>query len=192
MKTWFTADTHLGHTNIIRYCNRPFASVAEMDAAIIERWNARVAPDDQVYHLGDFALARGTMIGSYRKKLHGKITLIRGNHDKLSVEDRQLFAGIHELLELKLTVDGAGVNVVLCHYAMRVWPHSHHGAWHLYGHSHGTLPDDPHARSVDVGVDCWEFAPVSIQQLHRAMAKKLPRPVDHHGRHEALKTGNSG
>ena len=54
MKYWFTADTHLGHQNIIKYCNRPFKTLDEMDTAIIRNWNERVDPDDTVLVLGDF------------------------------------------------------------------------------------------------------------------------------------------
>jgi hypothetical protein len=50
-------------------------------------------------------------------------------------------------------VEVNGQPIWLSHYAHRVWMRSHHGAWHLYGHGHHSLPDDPHARSIDVGVD---------------------------------------
>ena len=53
---WFTADTHFGHGGALGLFRRPFASVAAMDAALIERWNATVAAEDTVWHLGDFAV----------------------------------------------------------------------------------------------------------------------------------------
>lgn len=77
--------------------------------------------------------------------------------------------------------NGVAQRIVLCHYAMRVWDQSHYGTWHLHGHSHGTLPDIKEMLSCDVGVDCWNFTPVSMEQLNAHMAKKIWKPVDHHG-----------
>ena len=71
--------------------------------------------------------------------------------------------------------------IVLCHYAFRVWNKSHRGAWHLYGHSHGSLPDDPNSLSFDAGVDCHEFTPISYERVKEIMAEKRFLPVDHHG-----------
>ena len=72
-----------------------------------------------------------------------------------------------------------GTMVVLCHYAMLVWSRSHHGAIHLYGHSHGNLPGD--SQSCDVGVDCWDFAPVSIEEIRVRLARSPGRAEpDHH------------
>jgi calcineurin-like phosphoesterase family protein len=64
---------------------------------------------------------------------------------------------------------------------MKVWNGSHKGDWQLYGHSHGTLPDDPNALSCDVGVDCWNYFPVSMEQLRAKMKTKNYKSIDHHG-----------
>lgn len=56
MKKWFIADTHFSHANIIKYANRPFANVEEMDCVLIENWNLCVAEDDQVFFLGNVGL----------------------------------------------------------------------------------------------------------------------------------------
>lgn len=68
MRTWFTADTHFGHAAILRHCRRPIADVAAMDSAIIDRINQRVATDDTLYHLGDFAF-RGGDPAEYRARI---------------------------------------------------------------------------------------------------------------------------
>ena len=73
MTTWFTADTHFGHANVIRYCERPFASVQEMDDVLIENWNYIIKPKDTVYHLGDFTLAGKEKANDYFSRLNGKI-----------------------------------------------------------------------------------------------------------------------
>lgn len=176
MSTYFTADTHFGHANIIRYCNRPYRDVNHMNEALIANWNRVVRPADTVYLLGDYGM--GPSIRLVRPRLNGSIRLILGNHDKLKLEDACLFTSIDAL---KL-VDVDGQRIVLCHYAMRTWQFQSKGAWQLYGHSHGNLPEDPGLLSTDVGVDCWDYAPVSMSQLRARMATRTWRPVDQHGR----------
>jgi calcineurin-like phosphoesterase family protein len=188
MAVWFTADTHFGHANIIRHCQRPFAGVEEMDAHLLDRINERVGVDDILYHLGDFAiLKRGADVAAYRSRIRcRRVVLVLGNHDPqtLSGQVRPEFAGlfheVHSLLRIKVPVKGEPQLIVLCHYALRVWDRSHHGVWHLFGHSHGGLADDPHARSWDVGVDCNGYAPMSLDEVAAVMARKTFRPVDHH------------
>ena len=188
MAIFFTADTHLGHANIIKHCRRPFADVEAMDTAIIERINARVGPDDWLYHLGDFSF-RGGDPAAYRARVRCRnMVLILGNHDPCFAdgtarpEFASLFKAVHNLLKVTVQIDGRSQIVVLCHYAMRVWDRSHHGTWHLYGHSHGSLPDNPHALSWDVGVDANDFSPLSVPQVAEIMSKKRFVPIDHHGR----------
>ena len=186
MAVFFTSDPHFGHANIIKYCNRPFATVEEMDRTIIDRWNERVGADDTLYCLGDWCMWRGSrtldeVAASYRKQIHcRRIVMIWGNHDRRGRNNprfKDLFDGVHDLLELEVE----DRRMVLCHYAMRVWNKSHHGAYHLYGHSHGSLKDDPTARSFDCGVDAFNFYPVSMREVVQIMEKKTWKPVDHHG-----------
>jgi calcineurin-like phosphoesterase family protein len=174
MAIYFTSDTHFGHANIIKYANRPFSNCQEMDDVMIRRWNSVVKPGDTVYHLGDFSMGK-LPADDYVKELHGVIHLIIGNHETKALKSK-LIQSISPLLE----IDVGAQRFVLCHYAMRVWNKSHHGSWHLYGHSHGTLPDDAHSNSFDIGVDCWNFYPVSVDQIRNRMSKKRYQPVDHH------------
>ena len=85
MNIWFTSDTHFGHARILEYCKdtRPFDSVSAMDEALIATWNKQVRPDDTVYHLGDFAFKDAEHTLRLLKRLHGRIHLIYGNHDKV-------------------------------------------------------------------------------------------------------------
>ena len=94
MKVFVIADTHFGHANIIRYCNRPFASVEDMDAALIKKWNETVSNDDTVIHLGDVGLGRKERIGDIIGSLNGRKILIMGNHDNWS-ENWYREAGFH-------------------------------------------------------------------------------------------------
>lgn len=167
---WFTADSHFGHANIIKYSKRPFANVEEMDNVLIANINAKVKPSDRLYHLGDFAKYN---VLQYRQRIKCKnITLIRGNHDKNDKTLVSCFTDMHNMLDLKFDIDGASKSIVLCHYALKVWNKSHYGSWNLYGHSHGGLPDDEYALQIDVGVDCHNYFPISLNEVAAIMAKK--------------------
>jgi len=173
---WFTSDFHFGHFNIIRYCNRPFANVQEMDDVIADRLNACVKPNDVVYFLGDFCLGGAEQVTAYRRRLAcGTIHFIEGNHDKNTRQLQRLFASWGTLSEISVDKQ----KIVLCHYAMRVWPHHSQGSWQLYGHSHGNLPDEPLSLSLDVGVDTHEFRPWHFDEIQTVMkAKAVARESD--------------
>ncbi|MEF2550932.1 DUF433 domain-containing protein [Aurantimonas sp. A2-1-M11] len=159
---FFTADTHYGHRGIIEMCQRPFFDVEDMDEGLVRRWNDRVRKNDAVYHLGDFAMkSTAERCTEIFGRLNGRKHLIIGNHDRLKVrnlpwasqpQDRILLRHPDEKLPL-----------VLDHYALRTWPGVHYGAIHLYGHSHGNLQGI--GRSVDVGVDVWDFQPVTLDEI---------------------------
>lgn len=171
-EVWFTGDTHFGHANIIRFCDRPFATKEEMDEALIANYNECVKPGDTVYHLGDFSFARDP--GRVFRRLNGNKHLILGNHDwKRLRELKGLSWGwIKDVYNLRV----GDTKIWLAHFAHRVWPAGHHGAIHLYGHSHGSLKD--FGRSTDVGVDAWEYYPVHLDKI-LDMMKDRPK-ITHH------------
>ncbi len=173
---FFTSDTHFFHKNIIKYCNRPFDDVDEMNEMMIKNWNDRVRPGDVVYHLGDFAFTKD--VKAYVKlldRLNGQIHLVKGNHDWIDKEVRPHFASVSDYKELR---DGDEM-IVLCHYSMRVWNKSNRGSIMLYGHSHGELPGNK--QTTDVGVDAWNYAPVSIEEIRKRLATPEDNPIKHHG-----------
>lgn len=183
---WFTSDTHWGHANIIKYSNRPFDDVNQMNEALIANWNAVVSPKDTVYHLGDVAFMPYKEFKAVFRRLHGNKHIILGNHDSVIesnlsdiLKDKTL--GIYSVQNY-LEVRSEGQKLVLFHYGMRVWNRSHHGSIHLYGHSHGSLP--PHGKSVDVGVDSIEitseYRPVSLKEVVKYMDNREASFVDHH------------
>src|SRR3990172_6132014 len=90
MTTWVTADQHLGHRNILEYCNRPFSSVEEMDAAIIAKHNEVVLPGDVVYIIGDFTLRPLEEAMNYLARLNGVIHVLPGSHDAWIPKDVQV------------------------------------------------------------------------------------------------------
>jgi calcineurin-like phosphoesterase family protein len=177
MKTFFTSDTHFFHSNIIKYCLRPFADAHEMNEALIVNWNNVVTPDDVVYHLGDFAFGDVGGVNSVMQRLNFKhMHFIKGNHDKPFLN---WYRTTSHGMGTKVTLHDSYLETwidknqfTLCHYAMRVWNQSHRGALHLYGHSHGTLLDDCNSKSFDVGVDCHNFAPISLERVLHLMSKK--------------------
>ena len=167
MSVFFSADTHFGHANIMAYAQRPFASAEEIDEALIANWNAVVGPRDEVWHLGDFALASDP--DRYFRRLRGIKHLVVGNHDGDRVR-RLPWASVHEMRMVRVGRDG----VFCCHYPMRTWPQAHHGALHAFGHVHGVLRDS--RRSCDVGVDRWGFTPVTLDAMLAQMAEAEPSP----------------
>ena len=198
---YFTADLHLGHTNIIRHCKRPFETTDEHDRTIIANINETVKPGDWLYILGDFAFAHAWSkkgktvdVQHYREQINCRnIILIMGNHDPhySSGAPRQelidAFSAVRERLRIRFTIHGIRNHLILDHYAMRTWRNSHHGSWHIYGHSHGQLPDDPASLSFDIGVDCHDFKPLNLQQISEIMRKKtwLPFVTDREHRKTA-------
>jgi calcineurin-like phosphoesterase family protein len=169
MSIFFTSDNHFGHEKIIKYCNRPFGSVREMDEIMIERWNAIVNPGDLVYHLGDFALTSVDYAESILKRLNGQIHLCRGSHEKTALVPRcrKYFISIHTYK----TAKRAGAEIFLAHYLHKIWPKSHYGTWHLFGHSHGGM--DIYAagegKLLDVGVDSHDFRPWTLEEVQAVM-----------------------
>jgi calcineurin-like phosphoesterase family protein len=163
MAVWFTADTHFGHAGALSLYRRPFASVALMNAAMVTRWNQTVGPDDDVWHLGDFALRTGAAAaGNLLRSLNGRKHLVTGNNDPLEIAGLADWSSVQAYAEI--TVDE--YQLVLCHYAFRTWNGMSKGALNLHGHSHGRLKPLPH--QTDVGVDVWDFRPVRAAEMRGA------------------------
>jgi calcineurin-like phosphoesterase family protein len=172
--TWFTADFHLGHANIIRYCGRPFRTVEEMDQAILECLNAWVKANDILYFLGDFCIGNQARIVEYRRRIRcKKIFAVPGNHDKQARKLKEEFSWLDNLAEVSIN----GQPIVLCHFALRVWNRSNHGSWHLYGHSHGRLVEVPRSLSMDVGVDTHDLRPWHFDEIADIVKKKAEAPA---------------
>lgn len=190
MTAWFVSDTHFGHKNIIRLCNRPFKTVEEMDEVMIANWNNVVDKGDTVYHLGDFAFRSSSGVGTYRKRLNGEIHLVYGNHDKWAHRLHGPAVGFASISVYK-EIEIAGQNIILCHYAFRTWNKKHYGSWNLHGHSHGKLPRDPGSKQLDMGVDVWGFRPVSFFEIGCVMNTIENVPVDHHGEEDGTQDSES-
>lgn len=186
--SWFTADPHFGHGNIIHHTGRPFIDADEMDETILRNWNAVLKPGDRLYILGDFVGQRrpAPLIQHYFDLINlspDAIVLVLGNHDNEQAT-RKVFRHVYtryEYRHVKLPGETHRQRIVLDHYAMRVWNGSGKGTWHLYGHSHGNLEDLKTMKSFDVGVDSHYFKLLSFDDVAWLMADKSFVPVDHHG-----------
>lgn len=183
MATFFTSDLHLGHANIIGLCARPFGSVQVMDTALIDRWNAVVRPKDDVWVLGDFCWRSSKAATGYLERLAGNKHLIWGNHDSEQTRRARELASSQPYTEIVVE----GRKLCLFHYGQRVWNGMRRSAIHLYGHSHGSLPGFKLAGGdggcLDVGVDCWDYAPTNIAAiLTRISSLKPLAGGDHHYR----------
>jgi len=166
MSIFFTADTHFQDADSIGWWKRPFRNAREMDAALTANWNAVVQPDDIVYHLGDVFSGNPETALPKLYMLAGQKFLIPGNHDEPDqlTAMRDIFTILPPLVEIPFPgSEATGKTITLCHYAMRTWKKSHKWSIHLFGHTHGALPDSH--QSCDVGVDCWDFHPVSIKEI---------------------------
>ena len=147
-RRWLTSDTHFGHANIIEYCGRPFKDVKEMNETIIARWNEVVGREDEVFHLGDFALAPVLVAEEWEKRLNGRIHLVRGNHDGSTSRCKRIgFASVQDMM----TIDGC----LLIHDPSR----APEGEGRVYcGHVHTAWSEK--VRFYNVGVDVRDFRPV--------------------------------
>ena len=199
MNIWFTSDTHFGHTNIAgpkistwSSGYRDFNSVHIMNMALVDGINKYVKEDDILYHLGDWSFGGVQNIFQFRNYIICKnIHLILGNHDQHIIDKEikyhdttfnpiELFSSVQDVL----TLDIGKTKIFLSHYSHRVWLGSHKGVIHLYGHSHGSIPD--YGKSMDVGVDVafkkfGEYRPFNIGDITNIMSKRTIEKIDHHG-----------
>ena len=173
MATYFTADTHAGHSSLLRNLRLGFASIEEHDELLIEAWNTTVRPGDTVYHLGDFSLSKDpAYLEQIFRRLNGtRNILVVGNHDR---RNRSLpWAEQHEGIK-EISIENR--HIILCHYPMRSWPRAFRGSLHLFGHTHGLLPGT--TQSQDVGVDVWSYRPMTLDQIFERMTASDTEPEE--------------
>jgi len=164
---WFTSDEHYAHQNIIKYCNRPFKDIYEMDETIINNFNRVVKKSDITIHAGDFTLLKDKKIiyEKYINRLNGKHIFLKGSHDYWIPQK-----GSIQRWEKNIN----GYYIVVDHYAYRVWPRSHYNSFMLYGHSHGNL--EPVGKQWDLSVDNNNFFPLSEIQIIDIMKTRQDNP----------------
>ncbi len=181
---FFTSDTHFGHRHILEFCHRPYSSIEEHDAALIENWNSVVGPDDLVFHLGDFGFGGFPFWKEIRDQLNGHIILVIGNHDwkNLTAGSKQLFDDC--VSQARILVDGQ--TVYLNHFPYLCFAHQNptHKDYsiQLYGHVHsGPVSSGSDIKRLvytfptqyDVGVDNNDYTPVSWKEVKEKIDRNI-------------------
>lgn len=185
-RIYVTADTHFGHADAIPVFARPFATVDEMDAALVDAINATVARRDVLVHLGDFLVKGGGRAWesaelSRAERLRDRIecrriVLVRGNHDPVGEKrfDR-MFEAVEDVVSAR-GIAGIDERVVMFHYPIEQWQGRPSGGFHLHGHVHGHAP--ALARRADVGVDVdvarHGWRPRLLVELVEELRRELP------------------
>lgn len=178
-RLFFTSDTHFGHRNIIKYCQRPFSCIEEMNDALIANWNRVVGKDDIIFHLGDFAMGGSAEWSRLLQKLNGKIYLILGNHDLKTIG-----AGFSRLegVAMQMLINVKGQIIYLNHYPFLCYGGAYRNTWQLYGHVHTCHAnrglDVPRLKMLmpmqyDVGVDNNNYRPVSFEQVKKIIRNQI-------------------
>ena len=176
MRTFFVSDTHFGHANIIKYCNRPFVSLERMDSILIKNWNSRIEPEDTVYFLGDFCFKRSSEAEEscknafeyYKEQLNGNIIFCVGNHDHSN--------GVKSKIQ-SIVIEIANQRIHMTHKP----EHSNYDfSINLCGHVHDkwkicklTSDKGQETICVNVGVDVWNFFPVTWDEINSRIQKYL-------------------
>ena len=177
--TFFTSDTHFNHANIIKFCNRPFKDVEQMNDVMIANWNSVIGKDDTVFHLGDFCLGGAAEWTKILDRLNGKIYLIMGNHDLKNI--RQGFISRFEHVAMQMHIKVGKQRIYLCHYPFLCFEGSYKDVWQLFGHVHTRRSNSGidagrlqylYPTQYDVGVDNNNYAPISFEQVKRIINKQ--------------------
>jgi len=178
--TFFTSDTHFNHANIIRFCDRPFKGVEQMNDVLINNWNNVVGQDDTVFHLGDFCLGGAAEWTRLLDRLNGKIFLIMGNHDLKNL--RQGFIQRFEHVSMQMHIEIEKQRIYLNHYPFLCFDGGYKDVWQLFGHVHtrkNNMGIDAgrlkylYPTQYDVGVDNNDFTPISFEKVKKIIKKQI-------------------
>lgn len=187
---FFTSDLHFGHSNIIKYCERPFKDADEMNEILIKNWNSVVQPNDIVFNLGDFCWGSSGKWHEFTSRLQGRHFLILGNHDE-EHNWREGYFKLFEEVTSQMCIQVDKQLIYLTHFPLLCWSgcmDTHHVNWNLHGHVHtskfknlgkdfemikSNLPT-----SYDVGVDLNNFKPVNFFEVKEKINFQIEHNVN--------------
>lgn len=160
-KIWVTSDLHLGHHNIIKFADRPFKSVEEMNKQIISNFNSLVGKEDLTIFVGDVIFKYEGDYSELINKFNGDKILIKGNHDNVNRYNKKDFIYIGD----NLMLDYKDIRYFLTHYPMTSFPNMYKNVIQLYGHTHKgsrefEFPKIPN--SYCVNLEFWDFKPIAL------------------------------
>ena len=166
---FYTSDLHLGHANVIRFDERPFANIDEMDECIISRWNERVNDEDTVYIIGDVCYRNRLDASWYLRELKGHKILVLGNHDNPILLNKKALACLDQVDKMMQVIDG-NKQISLCHYPIAEWNAYFHDSWHIYGHIHNRKEETfeimrKKEHALNAGCMINNYVPVTFDEL---------------------------
>ena len=164
MTTFVTADLHLDHKNIIKYCKRPFSDVNKMNMVLVDNWNYIIKPKDKVYFLGDLSFNTEYWV----PKLNGDITFIKGNHDRF--HDTKYYDNF--------VLDYKGIYFYLTHRPENI-PNDWNG-WAIYGHVHNNYPKEcpffeRKTKRFNVSTEMTYYKPVNMEHIVEITNRKVAK-----------------
>lgn len=160
MKRWIISDTHFHHTNIIKYCDRPYKDVNDMNKSLVKNWNNVVGKSDIVYHLGDFSMSCNiNCLRDLVSKLNGKIVLVMGNHDTRTPK-QYLDCGFYQATRKPIMIDE---KVILMHEPPT---YVAEGIVYLFGHVHNKTTDcEKFSNCKCVCCERTNYKPIDLDEL---------------------------
>lgn len=166
---YFTADLHFYHDNVIQHAKRPFQNAEQMNKALIQNWNHKVNPNDEIYILGDFTMKGSELAMEILSQLKGRKHLIKGNHDRF-VDQSSFEPSFFESISDYREINYMNTRFILFHYPILEWNHFFRGSIHLHGHQHNHADYNYQnlqngIRRYDVGVDANHMSPVSADEI---------------------------
>jgi calcineurin-like phosphoesterase family protein len=166
-RIFFTGCTHFNHTNIIKYCQRPFQTVEEMNEVLIRNWNKKVSKDDIVYHIGDVALCcTADWVNLLFKNLNGEKCLVLGNHDR-RLKNRELFRNCFRFVKISHFLEYSNYKILLTHQK-QTFNIPENTTANFYAHNHSKTNEKNKNGLIlyyNVGVDANNFTPVGIDEI---------------------------
>ena len=168
---FYISDLHIGHKAALRFDERPFADIQEMEHEIIRRWNERVTAEDDVYILGDVFYRYQGKPAELLRQLSGRLHLITGNHDYCILKDEEALSCFVSVDRLKMITDNER-HVVLCHYPLIVWNMKHFGSYHVYGHVHRNVGEEvlfmmKQEKAYNAGCMINGYVPCTLEELEQ-------------------------
>ena len=165
---YYTSDLHFGYERILTLCNRPFATIDEMNEAIIRNFNEILNKDDILMILGDVS-CYGVNPAELLSRINGKKVLIAGNHDAEPLHHKSFCKCFVDIREHEIIRDN-NTKIFLHHYPMAEWDGYYKGIWHFYGHVHNSDQGagflmNYYPTAVNVGVDVNDFRPKTAKEL---------------------------